>query len=301
MDDDTTVSIGFDGNQYELPNSMSHFNEYQDSSMKTFNRSGPDILTLSHLKIVDISTDENPYLRYKLFVGIMPTIRRRGTRIIIFGEYFINRPYRYNSFNYIEVPESEIIDLYNPILDIGNNLCAILLKKELIVIGITPDFQEYLEPEEVDDWDESEYGKPYLSVTRFNFIYDITDFPFDRSSIDGHPLIDGHPSFEEDMTSSFENDDDGGCKINLYFTKVCRVRFRSSIEIHSKTENQITIYISNKEIRIEYIRDTTTYDRYIVDGEYNDFPRIRTDEESDYFSREITYPRFLKEESEEDD
>ena len=289
------VFVSYDGDQYELPDFFSHFNEYQDSSMKTSSRKGTDILTLSHLKIVNISTDENPYLRYKLFVGIMPTIRRRGTRIIICGEYFIDHSYPYGSFNYIEVPESEIIDLDNPILDIGNNLCAILLKKELIVIGITPDFQEYLELEEVDDWDENEYGKPYLSVTCFNFIYDITDFPFDGSS------IDGHPSFEEEMTSSFENDDDGGCKINLYFTKVCRVRFRSSIEIHSKTENQITIYISNKEIRIEYIRDTTTYDRYVVDGEYNDFPHIRTEEESDYFCREITYPRFPKDKSEEDD
>ena len=289
-----TVSVSYDGDQYELPDSMSRFDEYQDSSMKTFNRKGTDILTLSHLKIIDILTDENPNLRYKLFVGIMHTIRRHDTIIIICGEYFIDRPYRYGSFNYIEVPESEIIDLDNPILDIRNNLCAILLKKELIVIGITPDFQEYLEPEEVDDWDESEYGRPYLSVRRFNFIYNITDFPFDRLS------IDGHPSFEEEMTSSFENDD-GGCKINLYFTKVCSFQFRSSIVIHSKTENQITIYISNEEIRIEYIRDTTTYDRYVVDGEYNDFPHIRTEEESDYFCHEITYPRFPKDYSEEDE
>ena len=288
-----TVSVFYNGKEYILPESIERFDEYQDDSMKTYDEGWTYRLTLSHLKIVDISTDENPYLRYKLFVGIMPT--NRDTKIIIYGEYFIDRPYRHGSFHYIEVPESEMIDFDRInskfILDIGNNSCAILLKDEVIVIGITTDFQEYLEPEEVDDYDEDIYGEPYLSIIRINLVRDITDFPFDRSSVDGRLSVDKR------ITSNVEKDD--SCyEVCFCFTCVCS----SSDKIHSKTKNEITITLSDEQIRIRYDMDTTTYDHYMLAGtEYNDFPTMRTHQKNDCFHDEITYERFPEEDSEEED
>lgn len=274
-----TFRVFYNGEQYELPDSMRCLNK--DDSMKTFD------LTLSHLEIVDISTDENPFLRYKLFVGVMPTTGT--TRIIIYGEYFGNNPYEYGSFHYIEVSESEMIEFDEKpsifILDVENNSCAIILNEEVIVIGITADFKEYLEFNEVDEWDECEYCKPYLSIKRIDFIRSITDFPFDRSS------IDSRSSFNEHMTTRVEKDDDV-CKIILCFTCVCR----SSKKIHSETINEITISFSNEQIRITYAMNTTTYERYMLDGTgYNDFPTIRTDERNAKFYRETTYILFPKE------
>lgn len=275
-----TVSVIYNEEQYELPYSMGCLNEYQDYAGWH--------LKLSHLKFVNISTDENPYLRYKLFVGVMPTTG--NTRIIIYGEYFDGRPYSYGSFNYIEVNESEFIEFDDQsskfILDVGNNSCAILLKSKIIVIGITPDFQDFLHEDE-NTIEVDEYEEDYLFIKRIDFIRDITNLTFDRSS------IDGRPSFDERMTSRVEKDG-GDCKIVLHFTCVCR----SSKKIHSETTNEITISFSNEQIRITYAMNTTTYERYMLDATgYNDFPTILTDERNAEFYREITYDRF----SEEDD
>ncbi len=274
--------VFYSGEQYELPDSMRCLNEYQDDSMKIFDGKWTYILTLSYLEFVDISTEKNRFLRYKLFVGVMPI--SGNTRIIIYGEYFGNRPYEYGSFHYIEVDESEMIKFDDQpsifILDVGNNSFAIILNEEVIVICITTDFKKYLEFNEVDEWDECEYCEPYLSIKRIDFIRSITDFPFDRS------LIDGSPSFDERMTSRVEKND-GGCKIELCFTCVCR---------SSETTNEITISFSNEQIRITYAMNTTTYERYMLDGTgYNDFPTIRTDERNVKFDREIRYDLFPEE------
>ena len=275
-----TVSVFYNGEQYELPESMRFLCEYQDSSMKTFDGKWTYILTLSHLKIVDVLSGYDSCWKYKIFVGTIPT--KHNTIIIIYGEYYewsSLRPYLYDSFHHIEVPESEMIDL----LDIGNNSCAILLKGEVIVIGITPEFKEYIE-DEIDD--DGEYDEPYLSILRIEFSRKITDFPFDRSS------IDGRPSFDKSITLRDEKNDDGGCEIVLCFTCVCSY----SNEIHSETTNEITISFSNEQIRISYEMNTTTYERNVLDGtEYNDFPTIRTNEKNDSFYREITYDLFPEE------
>lgn len=276
-----TVPVFYNKQQYELPDSMRSLNEYQDDSMKE-RFYGRWHLKLSHLKIVDISTEENPYLSYKIFVGVMPTTR--NTRIIIYGEYFENRPYEYGSFHYIEVDESKFIKFDDQsskfILDVGNNSCAILLKSEIIVIGITPEFQDFLHEDE-NTIDVDEYDEDYLSIKRIDFIHDITDLLFDDRPFQ---LSDEH------MTSRVEKND--GCKIELCFTCVCSY----SKKIHSETTNNITIYISNEQIRISHDMKTTTYERYIVGATgYNDRPTILTDERNATFHREITYDRFPEE------
>lgn len=278
-----TVSVIYNGKQYELPNSMRSLNQYQTDSMKTFH--GGWHLNLSHLEIVDISTEENPHLSYKLFVGVMPTTG--NTRIIIYGEYFENRPYEYGSFHYIEVDESEFIKFDDQfsifILDVGNNSCAILLNSELILIGITPEFQDFLHEYE-NTIEVDEYNEDYLFIKRVNFICDITDLSFDDNSFQ---LSDEH------MTSRVEKDD-GGCKIELCFTCVCSYSY--SKKIHSETTNKITIYISNEQIRIWYKMKTTTYERYIFGATgCNDRSTKQTDEINAEFNREITYDRFPEE------
>lgn len=62
-----------------------------------------------------------------------------------------------------------------------------------------------------------------------------------------------------------------------------------------------TVFYFNEEIRIVYTRCTTIYYRYIVDGHFNDHPRIQTEEKDDNFHHEITYNLFQKEDSEEED
>jgi hypothetical protein len=287
-----TVSVFYNKQKYELPDSMRSLNEYQDDSMKERFYGGWH-LKLSHLKIVDILTDEDEDedLSYKIFVGVMPTTG--NTRIIIYGEYFENRPYEYGSFNYIEVDESKFIKFDDQsskfILDVGNNSCAILLNSELILIGITPEFQDFLHEEAID---LNKYDDDYLSsierifIKRIDFIRDITDLSFYYDDSDS--------SFElsdEHMTSRVEKVCDG-CKIELYFTCVCHY----SKKIHSETTNNITIYISNEQIRISHDMKTTTYERYIVGATgYNDRPTKQTDERNATFHH-VTIINLISEE-----
>jgi len=246
-----------------------------------------------------IDGEETRSSSYNIFIGVMRTNRK--SNIIIIGEYYLNVPSSDDSFRHIEVPNSEMTAFVcDPesdreyfdvnIIDL-NNSCAILLKKEVIIIGTTPDFQKYLD-ENGGDYDDS-----YLCVERFNFVRDITDFPFNRSSIDCYDL-----RFNEEMTSHLEKND-GGSRIRLDFTRTCRCSDDDCLtKLHWKTENSIWIDISNEEIRIEYTRRTNTYDRYVVDGtEYNDFPTIGTAENYDNFHHEITYDLFQKEDSKEED
>jgi hypothetical protein len=288
--------------RYELPESMMWLNDYQDSSMKVRGD-----LTLSHVKIVEMLIRGEEYrLPYKLFIGVMPT--NRNSKIIIIGEYFLDHPSDYGSFRDIEVPNSEMINFicdsdsdsdsadsdsgleyFNiEILELENNTYAILLKTGVIIIGITPTFQEYLEENlQIDDGD---YNDSYLCVERFNFVRDITDSPFDRSSIDCN-----HLRFDETMTSSFEKND-GVSRICLDFTRICRCSDDDCrTKLHWKTGNHIWIDISNGEIKIVYSRNTTTYDRYISDGHFNDRPTMRTEEKDDNFHHNIRYKLFQKE------
>jgi hypothetical protein len=229
----------------------------------------------------------------------MPT--NRNSNIIIVGEYFLDSPYEYGSFRHIEVPNSEMIDFECDsdsdsdsdresfeILELENNLYAILLKTGVIIIGITPTFQEYLEENlQIDDGD---YDDSYLYVERFNFVHNITDYPFDRSSINCFDL-----RFNETITSSFEKND-GVSRICLDFTRICRCSDDDCLtKLHWKTENHIWIDISNGEIEIVYSRNTTTYDRYISDGHFNDRPTMRTEEKDDNFHHNIRYKLFQKE------
>ena len=278
---------------YQLPESMRCLGEYQDDSMKYRGN-----LTLSHVKIVEILIrGEECGLPYKLFIGVMPT--NRNSKIIIVGEYFLSYPSDYGSFRHIEVPNSEMTNLVcDPdsdeefldvnIFDLESNMCAILLKKEVIIIGITPAFQNYLD--ENGELDEGNYDNSYLFMRSFSFGRDMTESPFDMSSIPCRSL-----TFDEEMTSRAEKNDDCS-RISLDFTHTCRCSNGSCrTRLHWKTENSLWIDISNEEIRIHYTRCSTTYDRRVIDGHFNDRPTIRTEEEDDDFHYEITYDRFPEE------
>ena len=94
----------YKGKEYEFPESMRFLSEYQDDSMK-FHGS----LKLSQVNIIEMLIRGEEYrLRYKLFIGVMPT--NRNSNIIIVGEYFLDSPYEYGSFRHIEVTNSEMID-----------------------------------------------------------------------------------------------------------------------------------------------------------------------------------------------
>lgn len=277
-------------NGYQLPNSLSCLIEYQDDSMK-FHGSP----TLSQVNIIEMLIRGEEYrLPYKTFIGVMPT--NRNSNIIIVGEYSSNYPSDYGSFHHIEVPDSEMIDFVCDsdsdresfdILHFENNTYAILLKTGVIIIGITPTFQKYLD--ENVDYDDGDYDDSYLYVKRFNFVRDITDSPFNRSSIDCCDLI-----FDETMNSSLKKND-GGSRISLDFTRTCRCSDDDCLtKLHWKTGNHIWIDISNGEIEIVYSMNTTTYDRYITDGHFNDRPTMRTDEEDENFHHNIRYKLFQK-------
>jgi hypothetical protein len=298
-----------DRNGYKLPNSMSWLSDYQDSSMKY--HWSP---TLSNVKIFGMLIGGEEYtLPYKLFIGVMPT--NRGSKIIIVGEYFRDNPSEKSSFYHIEVPDSEMIDFVcdsdlepdsdsEPdsdrksldILHLQNNTYAILLKTGVIIIGITPTFQKYLD--ENVDYDEGNYDDSYLYVKRFNFVRDITDSPFDTPITDCHDM-----RIDKKMTSSVEKNDDDHSTIRLAFSCVCSCSDADCLtKSHWSTENCIWIYISNEEIRIDDSRYITTNERCVVDGEYNDRPTIRNFENDDSFHHETTYKLiFPEDKSEKDD
>jgi hypothetical protein len=167
----------------------------------------------------------------------------------------------------------------NFILDVGNNSCAILFKRGLIVISITPDFYIYLDEFKVDKHNELEYSKPYLSIQPIDFIKKITDF-----------LFDGPPSIDKKMTLSVEKYEDY-CEICLCFPFVCR---DSSGEIQSETTDKITICISDEEIEIFYVMNRITA-CHVVDSAFSDLHKIQTREENDILYLKITYDRFPEE------
>ena len=280
-----------DNHEYKLPNSMRFLNEHH--SMKY--RGSP---ILSQVKIFGMLIDGEEYtFPYKIFIGVMRT--NRESNIIIFGEYYLNNPYDYGSFHHIEVFDSERIDSDREsfdILNLENNTYAILLKTEVIIIGITPTFQKYLDENEDDD--DGDYDNRYLYVKRFDFVSDITNSPFDT------PIIDCRDRrIDKKMTSRVEKHDDNNSTIRLSFCCVCSCydddcRTKS----HWSTENYLMIYISNEEIKIDDRRYITINDICVVDGEYNDFPTIRNFETNDSRYHEITYElSFPEDESEEED
>lgn len=294
-------TVFYNGTEYELPQSLRLLNDHQDDSMKSHG-----MPTLSQVKIFEILVRGEEYgLTYKTFIGVMPT--NRNSNIIIVGEYSLDYPSDYGSFHHIEVPDSEMIDFVcDPdsdsesdrksfdILHLQNNTYAILLKTGVIIIGITPTFQNYLE--ENVAYDGGDYDDSYLYVKRFNFVRDITDSPFDTPILNCNRL-----RFEEDMTSSVEKNDDNHSTIRLAFSCVCSCSDTDCLtKSHWNTETDIYIYISNEEIRIDDSRYIHSNERCVVDGEYNDRPMIRNFEKDDSFHDETTYLLFPKDESEED-
>lgn len=286
-----TFKVLYNGEKFNLPNSMRVLSEYQDDSMKC-----ESIPTLSHLKLIRISTKKNPDLNYKLFVGVMLT--KYDTIIIIYGEYFENRPYQCGLFHYIEVPKSEMIEFdeqpSNFILDVGDNSCAILFKRGAIVIGITPDFYGHLDDFEVDKHNELEYRKSYLSIHQIDFIPKVVQILFDYLR-----------SIDKKMTLSVEKydnvccddvccDDDccnDYCDIILGFPFVYR---DSSGEIQSETTDKITIRVLDGKIEIFYEMNGITA-CHVVDSAFSDLHKIQTHEENDILYLKITYDRFPEE------
>ena len=290
-----TFTVFTNRHGYQLPDSMGFLNKYQDDSMKYCGSP-----KLSHVNIYGILIDGEEYsFPYKIFIGVMPT--NRNSNIIIAGEYFLNHPSDYGSFHHIEVFDSERIDSDKEsfdildILNLRNNKYVILLKTGVIIISITPAFQEYLD--ENKDYDEGDYNNCYLYVKRFDFVRDITISPFDT------PIIHCRSSIHKQMTSSVEKGDDNNSIIRLNFRCVCSCSNADCLtETHWSTENCIRIYISNKEIKIDDSRYITTNERCVVDGGYNDFPTIRNFEEKDSSYHKITYElSFPEDESEEED
>lgn len=238
--------------------------------------------TLSQVKITDMMIDgeEIPSSSYNIFIGIMPTTRK--SNIIIIGEYYRNVPSSDDLFQHIEVFDSERIDLEHEsdpldILSIQYSTHAILLKTGVIIIGVTPSFKIY--------------------VKRFDFVRDITNSPFDT------PIIYCNWRIHRQMTSSVEKCDDNNSIIHLNFRCVCSCSNPNCLtKTHWNTKNCIRIYISNKEIKIDDRRYVTINDIRIVDGWYNDRPKIKNEEENDSRYHEITYELiFSEDESEEED
>jgi len=293
-----TFTVFTDDNGYQLPDSMRFLCEYQDDSMKY--RGSPK---LSQVNIYGILIDGEEYsFPYKIFLGVMPT--NRNSKIIIAGEYFLDYPSDYGSFHHIEVFDSERIDSDKEsfdildILNLQNNKYVILLKTGVIIISITPAFQEYLD--ENRDYDEGDYDNSYLYVKRFDFVRDITNSPFDT------PIIDCCDTrIDKEMTSRVEkhDDDDNNSMIRLSFRCVCSCSDdHCRTKSHWSTENCLMIYISNEEIKIDDRRYITINETCVVDGEYNDFPTIRNFETNDHSYHETRYElTFPEDESEEED
>lgn len=269
-------TVFYNGKEYVLPESMRCLGEHQDDSMKTDDDGiWKDALQLSHLEFINVSNGQGHSTNYSLFVGLADTVR--DSIIIIYGEYdssYDFGPYKHGLFNYIEVPKSEMIEFDDQpskfILQVGKHLCAIVLKSELIVIGITQDFLEDLDDPLFDD----DYDEPFLFMKRIEYERKIT-FPFVRSSISGC------------LTSGVEKKDDG-CEIVLCFDWICRNS--------SETTNEITISFSDEQIKISYDMKTTTYEQYVSGGEYNDDPTMSTDKREVLFNRETTINLFPEEE-----
>jgi hypothetical protein len=308
-----TFIVFYNGTEYVLPQSMRFLNDCQDHPKKSHG-----IPTLSQVKIIEILVRGEEYgLTYKTFIGVMPT--NRNSNIIIVGEYSLDYPSDNGSFHHIEVHNSEMIDFVcdpDPdsdsdsdsdsesesdrksfdILHLQNNTYAILLKTGIIIIGITPTFQKYLEENVADD--EGNYDDSYLHVNRFNFVRDITDSSFDTPVLDCNRL-----RFEKDITSSVEKNDDDHSTIRLAFSCVCSCSDADCLtKSHWNTETDICIYISNEEIRIDDSRYIHSNERCVVDGHFNDFPTTRNFEKDDRFHDETTYKLiFSKDESEDEE
>ena len=136
----------YNNQKYELPHSMRHLLEHQTESLRTVYQN-EELLTLSYLELIAASTERFEFTNYYLFIGIADT--GDDTIMIIYGEYSDRRdfgPFEHCSFNYIQVCKSEMIEFgdqpSNFILQVRKNLCAIVLKSELIVIGITAIFKK---------------------------------------------------------------------------------------------------------------------------------------------------------------
>ena len=259
---------------YPLPDSILYLFELSPDSV----HSGT---TLSQVKIIDMMIDggETRSSSYNIFIGVMPTTRK--SNIIIIGEYYLNKPSSDDSFQHIEVFDSDRIDLeYDSdpldILNIQYSTHAILLKTGVIIIGVSPRFEIY--------------------VKRFDFVRDITNSPFDI------PIIYCRSRINKQMTSSVEKCDDNNSIIHLNFRCVCSCSDSDCLtKTHWNTENCIRIYISNKEIRIDDSRYITIYDIRIVDGWYNDRPKIKNEEENDSRYHENRYELIFSEDESEDE
>jgi len=145
-------TVFYNGEQYELPDSMRKFHG----------------MTLSHLEFVNILDKDNERLTgYQIFVGVL--IPDDDVVSIIYGTYFNDYPR--NDFNCISVDKLEMIDVDN-ILDIGLNSCAVLLKTELIIICTDPEFRSHYEY----FGEAFDYDGEYLFIKRFTFDSEMINF-----------------------------------------------------------------------------------------------------------------------------
>ena len=279
----------YKGKEYELPESMRKFCKYQVDRIS-------DNLELSHLEFIEVSTKDNS-TTYSVFVGVVDTIHY--SKIIIYGEYdnsYKCCPFKYGSFNYIEVPNSEMIDFEcfsdsDILLNTCKNLCVIVLKSEVIFFNITPDFLENIDHPLFDVegvWFDDEDDNTFLSVERIKYSREITYLP-----------IHCCHSFDKSITSSVKKTDDR-CNINIGLCFTCVCRDSSTEEIHSETMNEITIDFTNEQIRITYDMKTTAYVHYVSGGEYNDEPTMSTDERHHVFKHETKIVLFPEEDEEDD-
>jgi hypothetical protein len=221
-----TYTVFYENETYELPNSMREF----------------DGMSLSHLKLVNVLVQDNEiYTGYQIFIGVLISDDEDVVNII-YGTYFNDYPR--NDFNCISVDKLEMIDVDN-ILDIGLNSCAVLLKKEIIIIRTDPEFSSHYER----FGEAFDYDGEYLFIKRFTFDSEMINFLW---GLDVHVDITVRKN-------------DISCMIFLSFT------YRSY-------SSRIEISISNEEIRLRYEITRTNKYKEVHCG-HNDSPSYRNVEE----------------------
>lgn len=222
-----TFTVFYNEKKYILPDS---------DSMREFHG-----MTLSHLEFVNILVQDNEiYTGYQIFVGVL--ISDDDVYNIIYGTYFNDYPR--NDFNCISVDKLEMIDVDN-ILDIGLNSCAVLLKKEIIIIRTDPEFSSHYE----SFGEAFDYDGEYLFIKRFTFDSEMINFLW---------------GLDVDVDITVRKNDIS-CMIFLSFT------YRSY-------SSRIVISISNEEIRLQYEITRTNKYKEVHCG-HNDSPSYRDVEE----------------------
>lgn len=282
------------GKRYELPESMKFLSKYQQDDGR---------LILSELKLIEIINRNNTRTTYSVFVGVIDATESK--KIIIYGEYDNSSnqcPFKYgSSFHYIEVKASDMINYEciwtsdsDILLHTCKNSCVIVLKSEVIIFSIDPDFLEDIDDPwfDVDDvWFFPDLDHSYLSVKHVKYQQEITNLPIHCCH---HHLSKTSVLKIEQMNDCFD------ILIDLCFTCVCRYSSMEERKKHLKTTNRITISVMNGKLTITCDMNTTAYVHY-VSGEYNDFPTMSKDKRRHVFNpNPITIDLFPEEDKEDD-